>query len=303
MPDPELSVIVTIVDAGAALDRCLTAIAAQQNVAAAALEVIVPWDASVPDRPLLERRFPQFRFLEMESRSAKTPAAQHEVFDRRRAFGLAAARGKLVAILEDRGVPRPDWARAFLQAHAARPAAVIGGAIENGRDAVLNWAVYFCDFGRYQLPYEEGPRPYVSDVNVCYRREALEKTRALWRDRYHETTVHWALLEAGDILWLSAAPVVDQQRDKLVLSQLLVERRDWGRLFAYTRVNNAGLGRRAGLAVISPLLPFVLLARMAAARIGKGNSLGKFVVAMPAAFLLLVAWCYGELLGYVTAKP
>jgi hypothetical protein len=41
-----LSVVVTIVDAGDALVRCLAALARQQG--APDLEVIVPWDETVP---------------------------------------------------------------------------------------------------------------------------------------------------------------------------------------------------------------------------------------------------------------
>ena len=34
--------------------------------------------------------------------------------------------------------------------------AAIGGAIENGVDRPLNWAVYYSDFGRYQNPFQSG---------------------------------------------------------------------------------------------------------------------------------------------------
>ena len=33
--------------------------------------------------------------------------------------------------------------------HQKYPYAAIGGAIENGIDQLLNWAVYFCNFGGY----------------------------------------------------------------------------------------------------------------------------------------------------------
>jgi hypothetical protein len=187
-----LSVVVTIVDGAPALTDCLEALARQEL--APPVEVIVPYDDSVSGIGEVRDRFGSVRFLPMgrieTSRPPESPAGQHELYDRRRSAGLLAATGEVVCILEDRGVPDPDWAAEVARLHEDLPHAVIGGAVECGVDAALNWAVYFCDFGRYQLPLEAGRRPYVTDVNISYKRKALESVRELWRDRYHETTVH-----------------------------------------------------------------------------------------------------------------
>jgi hypothetical protein len=301
----ELSVVVTVVDGGATLERLLRGLTAQDRPPTR--EVLVPWDESVSDPAGLAARFPAVRFVPMGAvttrRPIDSPAGQHELYDRRRAAGLALASGDLVAILEDRGVPRPDWARGVVAAHRELPHAVIGGAIENGRDGRLNWAVYFCDFGRYQLPFEAGPRPYVSDVNICYKRRALEATRELWRERYHETTVHWALLRAGEVLFLSPDFAVDQMRDDLTLRRVLRERVGWGRLFAYTRARDVSTGRRLVLAALSPLLPFVLLLRHLRGRVTRHRGVGTFLAVSPVVFLLLAAWSLGELIGYATGEP
>jgi hypothetical protein len=300
-----LSVIVTIVDAGDALDRCLSALASQQDPPE--LEVIVPWDDTVPGMAAIAARFPGFRFLAMglvrTARASSGAAGQHELFDRRRSAGLAAATGDLVAILEDRGVPRPDWARVLTRRHADLPHAVIGGAIENGRDRLLNWAVYFCDFGRYQRPFEGGARDWVSDVNIGYKRAAIEQTRDLWRERYHETTVHWSLQRSGATLYLSPDVVVDQHRDGLRLMSVLRERLAWGRLFAYTRARERGLLHRIGFAALTPILPLALIVRHARMQAGKRVRFKRFVQASPIVFALLVAWSFGEAIGYITRKP
>ncbi len=303
-PAPLLSVVVTIVDGGETLARCLDALGRQQE--GPALEVIVPWDESVAGIEALERRYPGLIFLPLgrleTRRPAGSPAGQHELYDRRRAAGLARARGDLVAILEDRGVPRSDWARGMAALHARLPHAVIGGAIENARDSVLNWAVYFCDFGRYQLPFEGGPREYVSDVNICYKRGALEATRDLWADRYHETTVHWALRRRGETLYLSPEIAVDQMRDGLRLGALLAERFGWGRLFAYTRAREIPPHRRLLLAALSPALPPLLWLRHLRGRTSRGRDTGRYLRAGAVVFLLLTAWSAGELMGYLTGR-
>jgi hypothetical protein len=300
-----LSVVVTIVDGGEALAHCLRALSDQ--VDPPELEVLIPWDDSVAGMNELSNRFPAFRFLPLGALTTERPlssaAGQHELFDRRRAAGLNAATGDVIAIVEDRGLPRANWARTMTRLHEQLPHAVVGGAIENGRDSTMNWAVYFCDFGRYQQPFEAGARQWVSDVNIGYKRRGLDATRELWRDRYHETTVHWALQRAGETLYLTPELVVDQMRGRLRLGALIGERFAWGRLFAYTRAREVSVTKRLALAVLAPLLPALLLLRHTRLQIAKGVRLREFVLASPVILVLLVAWSLGETVGYLTANP
>ena len=290
-------------DGGAALERTLSALARQSG--APQLDVIVPMDATLAADIAMARRFPGVRVLELgdvaTSHPPRSPGGQHELFDRRRAAGLAAATGDLVAIIEDRGVPDPDWAARFADLHARMPNAVIGGAVALGKEAVLNRAVFLCDFGRYAPPYDPGPRDYVTDVNVCYKRGALDRTRELWRERYHETTVHWALQRDGEVLWLAGEPVVRQVRDHLVLGDMLRERYAWGRLFAVTRARESSLGTRIARALMSPLLPVIMWLRISRGLIHR-REFWRSVKAKPAALLLLSAWAAGEAAGYLTAR-
>src|ERR1700681_5044734 len=100
-------------------------------------------------------------------------SGSREHHDELRARGLALARGYIVALIEDHGIPAPDWCAQILESHR-QPFAVVGGAIENGIDRPLNWAVYYCDFLRYQNPLQEGTSAFASDANVSYKRSALE---------------------------------------------------------------------------------------------------------------------------------
>jgi hypothetical protein len=304
-PDPSrsasMSVIVTIVDGGDTLASCLHGLASQQS--APPFEVIIPWDDSLSGIPELKRQFPAYQFLAMGSvitaRPAKTHAGQHELFDRRRAAGLAAAAGSIIAILEDRGVPRPDWARQLFSLHQRLPHGVIGGAIEIDGAPLLNWAVYLCDFGRFGLPFAAGPREWVSDINIAYKRTTLDGVRDLWRDRYHETTVNWALRRKGETLYLAPEAVVDQHRGSLRLGDVLAERFAWGRLFAATRARESSALRRFVLTVLAPALPVLLFARHA--RLQLPRRPGLFIRASPLLLLLLIASSAGEAAGYATA--
>ncbi len=299
-----LSVIVTIVDGGRTLARCLAALAAQQD--SPDLNVIVPWDDTVAGIPALAVQYPRFQFHFMgrvpTSRSTSRPAGQHELFDRRRAEGLKAATGDVLAILEDRGVPAPDWARTMVRLHERLPHAAVGGAVENGHNAALPWAVYFCDFHRYQRPFVAGSRGYVSDTNIGYKRQALEQIAGAWHPRYHETTVHWALRRAGETLYVTPELVVEQYREGLRLRTLLPERVAWGRLFAYTRAREMSLAARLGLAVMTLGLPVLLLVRHAGLQFWQRRPFGRLIRAAPAMAALLAAWSLGEALGYLTAE-
>jgi hypothetical protein len=296
-----ISVVVTIVDGEPALERCLSALASQQG--APQLQVIVPYDDTAPPPAALRERFKAFTFLPLgsvpTSEPPESPRGQHELFDRRRAAGLAQASGDLVAILEDRGVPRADWAARFARVFRETASDVSGGAIENGVDRALNWAVYFCDFGRYQKPFQTHRSPCASDVNVCYTREAIASVRSVWRDRYHEPLVHGALASQGRTIVLSPDPVVDEVREGLRLSALCQERYGWGRLYAEIRLRGASGLTRALLAGGSVLLPALLFARFVRDRMARRQGLWVALRAAPLVFVLLCAWSAGEIAGYV----
>lgn len=302
-PAPLLSVVVTIVEGGAALPRLLEGLRAQ--VGGPPLEVLVPHDASVGSLAELQARFPEVTFLSLgqvpTEHPVSTAAGQHELYDRRRAAGLAAATGELVAILEDRGVPRPDWSATVVRLHATHPFGVIGGAIEPVPASLLNWAFWVCDFSRYGLPFDGGPAQWVSDVNVSYKRAALEQTRHLWRERYQEPVVHWALVESGDTLYLSPDLVVDHQLHPLRLLPLLPQRFDWGRLFGAIRARHLGAVSRLALVLMGPVIPLVVLARHGKAQARRGDG-PRFLAAMPILLVLLVAWTAGELWGIITGR-
>jgi hypothetical protein len=245
------------------------------------------------------------RFLDLGTLTLTHPpasgAGQHELFDLRRAAGLGQARGALVGMLEDRAPPASDWAAVMTRLHAALPHAVIGGPIATTAPDALNWAFYACDFTRYAPPQVSGPRDFVSDVNICYKRRALDATRALWGRKYNEVTVHWALARAGETLYLNHEPLVYHRAHYASLRRLIAERFDWGRLFGAVRASEVGGVRRLVLVASAPLVPVLLLARLARAHARLG-SLGRMLQAAPVIAALQMAWVAGETWGYVTRR-
>ena len=304
MREPELSVIVTVVEGEPALSRCLAALARQER--APAMEVIVPFDDSVAGvvAPLTEF-YPKVRFLPLgaliPTSRPRDAFEEHELFDRRRAEGLKAARGRLVAILEDRGAPRADWARAMTDAHAASAAAAIGGGMTNAATSAMGRALFACDFGRYQPPFPEGEVEYASDINICYTREALDSVRELWSERYQETLVNWALHDKGQRLLLSSRPMVVHTRGPAPLAAVLGERVHWGRVFAIQRGGRWSPARSLLAAAATVALPAILFIRYLRQMHAKGARFGEVADVVPAFLLILPAWSLGEALGYLDA--
>jgi len=304
---PELSVVVALISGSSSdLERCLAALRAQEG--APPFEILVPYDAPCAGSLALRERFPEARFLELagvDTRAARAGASR-EHHDALRTLGLRAARGRRIILTEDHAHAEPRWCAGLLQALADHPrAGCLGGAVECGAPGLLAYAVYLCDFGRYQNPLPESRAWYVSDSNVCYRREALEEVADAWRrdgTDYHETIVHGALAARGWELRLTPRVVVWQARGGLTLRRALKERLVWGRSFAASRVAGAPLARRLFRAALTPLLPFVLTARLLRGALARRRSAGRALLAAPLLLLLNTVWSLGELAGYVTGR-
>jgi hypothetical protein len=301
---PLLSVVVAIVSDTTTpraevglLIGCLQALAEQ--VEAPPMEIIVPVHDRVDGVALLRERFPAVAVIEYAD-IALPAGGGREHHDVLRARGIAAARGDLVALLEDHARPDPHWSASVVAAHRDGPAA-IGGAIENGIDRPLNWAVYYCDFGRYQNPLPSGTAAFASDANVSYKRAALEAVRPVWADAFREVVVNGALTARGQHLALSPRIVVHQHRSDLAFGPALRERFIWARSYALTRSASLSRPRQLVLALLSPALPVVLIGRMAGTARQRGRHFGKFLSSVPLIAALLVSWAAGEGAGYLAA--
>lgn len=300
---PDLSVVVTIVDGGDQLDRHLAALTRQTG--RHELEILVPYDHISADAAKLADKYPGVRFIDLGrilgGMIPENPLQVHAFYDTRRARALKRASGRLIAILEDRGIPNADWAEKMIHLHETHADGVIGGSVENGVDALANWAIFFCDFGRYQPPLDVFDPEYVTDTNICYKREALMSVCDLWEALYQEPEVNWALRRAGTGLRLSDAARTVQHREIASLGSVASERYHWARLFGMVRGRELPRLQCAKLAVLAPALPAVLFIRHFRRQISKRQHVGKFLLASPYTLFFLVCWSIGECVGYIEA--
>lgn len=300
---PELSIIIALFSDGRYLARCLGALLPQAE--GRSVEIIVPYGATAAVGGLAGA-YPQVRFVEMGPLKVAarpgTHGARHEIYDYRISYGLRLAAGRVIALLQDYDTVAPDWLAQVLEAHRSLPHAAIGGAVEHEQPGLLNWAAYFLDFGRYQLPLPEGPVGYLTDINLSYKREALASIRPLWQDRYNEAAVNWALAQRGGVLWQRPAIVVYQERGRLSLPDLLRERFAGGRLFGSVRAGRLSGAGRLFYAALGVAIPFVVLGRLARKVFSTRRNRLAFVRSLPLLIVLSGAWGLGEYAGLITGR-
>lgn len=300
-----LTIIVAVVSGKDSLRRCLKILCRQTDFSKD--EILVPFDKWSRQTGELAPEFPDICFYYIENlgiaANENISAHQHRLYDRRRAAGLRIAGGRIVAMTEDHALPADDWCRQILEAHDQSGLAAIGGAIENAADAPLNWAWYFCDFGRYGKPFEKKAVQYVSDVNVSYKRDRLSAIRDDWNEAYHETIVHRKLIECGAQLALDEKIIVYQNRPPLSLTEALRERINWGRIFAETRAANINFPQRALYAAGTVFLPPLLLFRAVRNMRRQKRTVYQTAKILPLIFFLLAGWSFGEFLGYIAKEP
>lgn len=300
--NPLLSVVIRVVGGGAFLERCLTHLIRQPRDHD--VEIIVPFDATASGIKTLAPRFPNVIFQDIGTIAvggSNSPAVAHQIYELCTTAGFHAARGQIIALIEDTAIPDPDWCAQIIAAHQLEHG-VIGGAVEHAGHGSLNWALYFLDFGRYQLPLREGAASYLTDVNVSYKRRVLEMVKERWNERYNEVNVHWALAAKHVTLWQRPQIVVHQDRGELSFGHALRERYEWGRLFGFMRTREISLSRRLILIAASPLIPLVVLGRIARrVLVSKRNRLA-FLRALPLALVLSATWVLGEVTAYLTGR-
>jgi hypothetical protein len=80
------------------------------------------------------------------------------------------------------------------------------------------------------------------------------------------------------------------------------ERYAFGRLFGCTRLAFTSPAMRAAYTLGAPLLPLLLLGRMARRALAAAPLRGPFLRALPALVAMVLAWSWGEWLGYLTRR-
>lgn len=279
---PEFSVIVASFSGRDALEACLKSII-RQSVGA---EVIAATNLCEAECERLGRPFPDVHFVRAGRGS--------DVF-RLRSLGIAAARGKWIALTEDHCVASPGWLTALREALGDRTI-VAGPVLPDPSRRWTNRALFLCEYANLLPPLRADRLSFVSGVNAAYPRAALEQCRDVWQDGFYENEVSDALRSAG--YRFAVAP------EAFVHSRLTMRLRSaighfyaGGRRFGGYRAVNSAAAVRAIRLLITPAVPLVLLARILRNVSRRPGWFKASVLGVPVMLVLLVAWASGEAAG------
>lgn len=284
---PELSVVIAAVNGRAYLADCLAGLQGQCGHVMA--EVIVVTAGASDVASFVAREYPHVRLLSVDG----APSVP-----RLRAAGIQAARGEIVAITEDHCIPAPTWFESIRESHEKHAAAAIGGVVDNAATSrLVDWAVYFCEYGGYASPLPAGPNADLPGPNVSYKRSALEAVRESIADEYWETFVHGELARLGHQLWREPSIRVLHKMHFGFLS-FLIERYHFGRAFAGRRNLALGWTMRVVRGTLSPLLVPLFILRIGRKTLARRRHRLRFACCLPMICCFAAAAALGEGVGY-----
>ncbi|HEX8968676.1 MAG TPA: glycosyltransferase [Chloroflexota bacterium] len=285
---PRLSVVIASVNGPEYLDACLSALARQRGSVSSEIVVADSYGPSTAE--MLAQKYPYVRLY---------PFAERLTIPELRAAAIAQSRGELIVMTEDHCVPAEDWYERIVSAHQQHAHMAIGGAIENmAVERMLDWAAFLCEYSNFVRPLPAGVAQDIPGPNVAYKRAALDHMQDLLDEGRWETFLHARLEERGFELYLDPSVVV-YHRKFFSLGEFLSQRYHYGRGFAGMRVQGAPVSRKAIFALGSPILPPVILWRLATRLFGRRRHRLIFLRALPLLALFTVSWSVGELVGYV----
>ncbi len=282
----DLSVVVAAQQAGPGLRRCLASLEAQ--FASCSGEAVIVDGSRRQAAARLAKEFPLFRFLE-RPQGTEVPRLWKA--------GIDACRGEIVALTIEQCVPGPGWAQAVLRAHATGPSA-IGGAMEIDPGAgMVDRAIFFCRYSGYIPPF---PPRWLEDLagdNSSYKRAALDQVREETAEGFWETFVHQGLRRRGERL-LCDPSILMSYAGPLAGLSFLKTRWAHGRYFAARRSHALRRPERLLRAAAFPIVPFLMLLRIAARVWRARRYRTQFLLCLPLVTGFLAAWSAGEFLGY-----
>ncbi len=277
----KLSVVVASYNAFDVLVDCVDALTQQPE----ASQIVVSDCSDVDPAPRLRERFPDVEFVHFDDLKTM-PELRWAVLDR--------LDGDVIAALEARSIPAPDWCAGMLAAHRRYPdAAVVGGPVAHHPGAPSSeLAMYFAEYAAYAPPVSVGPAPAVIEANLSYKRAALEEHRDFLATGEWESFLH------GELNRTMSSAEVEFRHTGMALADLCGQRFYYGRNYAAARVEREGSAKAPLYAAGSVLLPVLLTYRDC--RRTRSKPAGKlFLRAFPQLLFFNSLWAFGELTGYL----
>ncbi|MEO6529194.1 MAG: glycosyltransferase family A protein [Gemmatimonadaceae bacterium] len=283
---PHISVVVASNRSRALLDDCLAALLGQCERARA--ELIVARDDDEEGLESIAQAYPTVHLIPVK-RGASIPEL--------RGAGMREATGDIVMLTEDHCVPGPQWVDELCLG-VDNVAEIAGGGMDNARrKRAIDWAAYFSEYGLFATTRSDtGAGLQLTGANVAYRRSIVGDVIAWASAGEWENVAHERLRARGSSLhFVESAPVY--QNKSYQFWDFCIDRYEHGRDYARTRLVEERDSRRWLLTAVTPLLPLVIVTRVA--RAAAPTRWGAFLRALPATLAFVSAWSVGEAVGYI----
>jgi hypothetical protein len=283
---PKISVVLASKVGAPFIDHCLRSI--EREAKALPAEVIVVAFGSEPYVARIRADYPWAQVI-AETGTSKVPAL------RRR--GVEAASADLVAVIEEHCSAGADWLHHALKGHASGDYGAVGGPIlDNAYDRLADWVVYFCEYNGSLPPAQPGETSQLNDANIAYRHDLLMEHVHLLDDGYWTMTLH-PVLQAKGMKFLSVPEMVVHHRGPLGFGYYLGQRYLFSRAFAGVRAQAQSPWRRVAYLAGAPLVPALLLLRMARTVVRKRRHVRQFAFSLPLIIPALIVLVAGEWVG------
>lgn len=285
--NPKLSIIVGAKNARDAIKECLSDLEKQSGEEG--VEIIVVDGSSDGTAEIVSKGFPNVKLI--RHRESLLMPQLWEI-------GISQSTGDIVAIITAHCIPREDWIEQILKKHETRYAG-IGGAVENDPESgLVGWAIYFTRYSSYMLPFSEVHVKDFAGDNASYKRSALNSCKDARSEGFWEPFVHAELINKGFEL-LKTPEIVVYHKKSFTMSGFIRQRFLHGRQFGSSRASGISGTVRAMYIISSPLIPFVLLYRVAQRVIVKKRYVTKFLLSLPVTAVFFLSWTVGEVAGYI----
>lgn len=222
-------------------------------------------DASEPGTPPLEGSdHPVVRPLRVERPGS---------FGQLRAEGVKLAEGDIIAFMEDHIEARSGWLKAILRAFEG-PWAAVGAEVHNANEGVgFSNAIGAINYGLWAPPLQRGEAALLAGNNTAYRRQILLQYEAhLDRLLMSDTVLQWLLKQDGHRLLAEPDMAIDHLNPTTVGSAARAEfLYHWCFVTVRAETFSWSAAKRLANALLSPVIPWVRLLRMARFAWKKGS--------------------------------
>lgn len=282
----QASIVIASLVGAPFIDDCLNSLEAQAREFGAETIVVACGEAEYAER--IARKFPWVRVAHRPDRESVPALRRH---------GVELAAGEYIAIIEEHCLAAPDWLARGIEAHESGSYGAVGGPVAHREyQRMRDWVVYFCEYNAYMPPWQDGETVHLGSANIVYSREVLIRYKSLLGDGYWEAGLHGRLIADG-IRFRSAPQMVVYHRGPFDYRYYLGQRFWFSRAFSSAR--QLTRGQRLLYLAASPMIPFLLLGRMARRVVQQRCRIGKFLQTLPLLAPVLVVYVAGEAVGYL----